>query len=94
VINEKIGRPVQVACSVTGGNGGGQLSPLTVSRAAGDGACADCEDIGQLILENCDENKPLLIRENNHLAGLPETIRSMMLVPLTIRDKVFGVLAV
>ena len=51
-------------------------------------------DISQLILDNCSEDKPLLIHENNRVQGLPETVRSMMLVPLAIRKKVFGVLSV
>jgi putative nucleotidyltransferase with HDIG domain len=36
----------------------------------------------------------LLIHENGNVRGLPEAIRSLMLVPLNIRKKVFGVLAV
>ena len=47
-----------------------------------------------MILDNCDEDKPLLIHENGNVRGLPEAIRSLMLVPLNIRKKVFGVLAV
>ena len=47
-----------------------------------------------MILDNCDEDKPLLIHENSNVRGLPEAIRSLMLVPLNIRKKVFGVLAV
>jgi putative nucleotidyltransferase with HDIG domain len=51
-------------------------------------------DISQLILDNCNEDKPLLIHENSSIQGLPADIQSMMLVPLNIRKKVFGVLAV
>jgi len=89
VINEAIQRPVQVACSISGGNGGGRLKgSLTGGKGIGS------LDISQLILDNCNEDKPLLIRENNDVRGLPEAVRSMMLVPLTIRKKVFGVLSV
>jgi putative nucleotidyltransferase with HDIG domain len=93
VINETIQRPVQVARSIAGGNGDlqSQLDRLT---EAGDGTCACSKDISQFILDNCDEDKPLLIHENSNVRGLPEAIRSLMLVPLNIRKKVFGVLAV
>jgi len=93
VINEAIKRPVQVARSVAGGNGGPRI--LTDrSTDPGDGQCACNKDISQLILDNCDEDKPLLVHENSNVQGVPEAIRSLMLVPLNIRKKVFGVLAV
>ena len=84
VINESLQRPVQVARSAAGSNGNGS------------GAVTDpCNpELNQLILENCDENKPLLIQENSNLPGLPADVRSLMLVPLNIRSKVFGVLTV
>jgi putative nucleotidyltransferase with HDIG domain len=93
VINESIQRPVQVARSFAGGNGGPPIQ-LDPSSAAGDDAFTCSRDISQLILDNCDDDKPLLIHENGHVEGLPDAIRSLMLVPLNIRKKVFGVLAV
>lgn len=86
VINESIKQPVPVARSGAGGNGNGQALAGKMGPAA--------QDISRLILENCDEEKPLLIQENNQVSGLPEAIRSLMLVPLNIRRKVFGYLAV
>jgi putative nucleotidyltransferase with HDIG domain len=84
VINESIKRPVQVARSVVRDNGNPEGTNAN-----------ECDpDISQLILENCAENKPLLIHQNSNLPGLPDDIRSLMLVPLNIRSKVFGVLAV
>ncbi len=50
--------------------------------------------ISHFIQKHCKESKPLLIHENSNLPGLPSIIRSMMLVPLTIRNKVFGILSV
>ncbi|MBR9984484.1 MAG: response regulator [Desulfosarcina sp.] len=93
VINEAIQRPVQVARSVAGGNGGPHAQPGP-STAPDDEQCACNKDISQLILDNCDEDKPLLVHENSNVRGVPEAIRSLMLVPLIIRKKVFGVLAV
>jgi putative nucleotidyltransferase with HDIG domain len=93
VINEAIQRPVQVARSAAGGNGSPQKQ-ADGSTAVCKTPCAGSMDISQLILDNCNEDKPLLIHENSRLQGLPAEIRSMMLVPLNIRKKVFGVLAV
>jgi putative nucleotidyltransferase with HDIG domain len=93
VINEAIQRPVQVARSVTGFNKEGQ-GELDRSTALGGGHFPCSKDISQLILDNCEEERPLLIQENSNVRGLPEAIRSLMLVPLNIRKKVFGVLAV
>ncbi|WP_319405128.1 HD domain-containing phosphohydrolase [uncultured Desulfosarcina sp.] len=94
VINEAIQRPVQVARSVAGGNGNPQNHPDGSTAEGDDGRYAGSLDISQLILDNCDEDRPLLIHENSKVRGLPEAIRSLMLVPLNIRKKVFGVLAV
>ncbi len=93
VINEAIQKPVQVARSFAGGNGGPPIQPDDAA-AAGVDAFGCSRDISQLILENCEDDKPLLIHENGNVRGLPEAIRSLMLVPLNIRKKVFGVLAV
>ncbi|MGD8702962.1 MAG: response regulator [Desulfosarcina sp.] len=93
VINEAVQRPVQVARSVAAGNGGGRIQLVAPTSACG-GQADGSADISQLILDNCEEDKPLLIQENSKVQGLPETIRSLMLVPLNIRNKVFGVLAV
>ncbi|WP_419656262.1 two component system response regulator [Desulfosarcina variabilis str. Montpellier] len=84
VINESIQRPVQVARAVAGN---GEMSLVT-------NADRPNMDISPLILENSEENKPLLIHNNSDLLSLPKDIRSLMLVPLNIRSKVFGVLAV
>lgn len=93
VINEAIQRPVQVARSVVNGNGS-RPAMACDATAANEAACVCTMDINQLILDNCEEDKPLLIHENSNLRELPEAIRSLMLVPLNIRKKVFGVLAV
>ena len=78
VINEAIKRPVQVARSA----------------ADSDTQCVTGMDISRLIMDNCHEDKPLLIHENSQVQGVPDAIRSLMLVPLNIRKKVFGILAV
>ena len=79
VINEAIQQPVRVARAVAGN---------------GDRPSGDDLDLSRLIMDNCDEEKPLLIQENRNVPGVPEAIRSLMLVPLNIRRKVFGILSV
>jgi putative nucleotidyltransferase with HDIG domain len=45
-----------------------------------------------LIMEVVSDEIPLLVSDNNGARGLPPELRSAMVVPLKIRDKVFGVL--
>jgi putative nucleotidyltransferase with HDIG domain len=93
VINEAIKQPVQVARSECGCDGQPKQG-LVIPAVAGIDAAHSAVGISQMILDNCDEDKPLLIHDNNNLKGVPASIRSLMLVPLTIRKKVFGALAV
>ena len=48
--------------------------------------------VESLIMEVVADELPLLIEENNGVRGLPREILSLLLTPLKIRDKVFGVL--
>ncbi len=93
VINEALQRPVQVARSVAGGHGGRRLAS-TAPGGHRDSVPACRADITSLVLDNCDEDRPLLVHENSNVPGVPDAIRSLMLVPLTIRKRVFGVLSV
>jgi putative nucleotidyltransferase with HDIG domain len=47
----------------------------------------------RLILEVASDEIPLLISRNNGSRAMPQRLSSLMLVPLKIRDKVFGVLS-
>ncbi|GAB6907266.1 Predicted two-component system transcriptional regulator [Desulfosarcina cetonica] len=87
IINEAVNQPVPVARSLARRNGHG---------AAGDQQPdpSDALDLGGFIMENREEDKPLLIQDTANVPGLPEVLRSLMLVPLNIRNKVFGILAV
>lgn len=46
----------------------------------------------QLIMETASDKTPLLISKNDGICGLSKNVLSVMLAPLTIREKVFGVL--
>jgi hypothetical protein len=69
VINEDIQRPVQVARSVAGDNGDPQALDRSRSQPH-DRRCFTGTDISQLILDNCDDDKPLLIHENSQVNGI------------------------
>jgi len=48
--------------------------------------------INKIIMETVSDEMPLLVSSNNGTYDLPDEILSFMIVPLVIRDKVFGVL--
>jgi len=76
VVNEDVDQPFRVASAA------GREAP-----GAGDGGPGEA-----LIARVAREDVPLLIPEANGHNGLPEGLHSAMLVPLSIRRKVFGVL--
>lgn len=84
VINESSNEPVEVSMAIApnqltpGDDGGGQPD------ASG--------GIGRLMMESVADEIPLLISENTGARGVPMDIRSVMVVPLKIREKIFGVL--
>ena len=97
VINESVGQPFEVASAGTGGdkkeeNGPESGQPLAPTTAAEQPA--DCVSyLSRVIMEVASDEIPLLISENNGVRGLSRELLSVMIVPLKIREKVFGVLA-
>jgi putative nucleotidyltransferase with HDIG domain len=79
VINEAVKRPFEVTAAIS-------IPNKTKSSAGTDNA------IEKLIMETVSDEMPLLISENKGAGGLSEDILSFMIVPLSIRGKVFGVL--
>jgi len=77
VINDAVQRPYAVAAS---------------GRDCPDGGSNGLPAVESLIMEVVSDDLPLLIDENNGVRGLPQGILSLLLAPLKIRDKVFGVL--
>jgi len=77
VINDAVQRPFEVVAS-------GMDCP--------DGGSEGLQAVESLIMEVVVDELPLLIYENNGVRGLPREILSLLLTPLKIRDKVFGVL--
>ncbi len=79
VINETVKRPFEVTATIS-------IPNKAKSSAGTDNA------VEKLIMETISDEMPLLISENKGAKVLPEDILSFMIVPLAIREKVFGVL--
>jgi putative nucleotidyltransferase with HDIG domain len=98
VINETDKKPIEVESSKAMGNpqrsgivvdaNAGVDNPWTVSGAKPD----NINSIDHLIMEIMEDQIPLLIQDSSDNTGLPKEISSLTIVPLKIRDKVFGVL--
>ena len=86
VINESIHEPFEVASATTATVTKDQISPVNFQPADSP------PPLSGLIMEVVSDKIPLLVSENNGASGLPSEMRSAMVVPLKIRDKVFGVL--
>jgi len=96
VINESVGQPFEVASAGTGGDKEEENEPesdlpfaqITVGEQPADYASF----LSRVIMEVASDQIPLLISENIGVRGLPRELLSVMIVPLKIREKVFGVL--
>ena len=96
VINESVKQPIEVASAK---NGKHHHTPRAFNTV--DSLFENTSDVTsqgnttsptQLLMEVAADSIPLLIAENSHTNGLPDSIMSAMLVPVKIRGKVFGVL--
>ena len=86
VINESVNQPFEVASAQAASAPKGQVAAensLPASRPV---------PLGDLIMEVVSDEIPLLVSNSNGTRGLPPELRSAMVVPLQIREKVFGVL--
>jgi putative nucleotidyltransferase with HDIG domain len=99
IFNDAVKKPVQIsASSGCGRPAAAALKPPLASLAkdclAGDDGGKLAAGVERLMLEMMADGKPLLMVENTGTQGLAPDIFSFMLVPLTIREKIFGILAV
>lgn len=78
VINDDIQKPFQVAAS---------------SISAGKTDADSLNDVAEILMETVNDQIPLLVPENNNIHGLSAEIFSFIAIPLKIRDKIFGLLA-
>jgi putative nucleotidyltransferase with HDIG domain len=96
VINETVREPFQVAGAAIEAHSdrqGGDTGNVLQAFSMKDGPFGKVSEMRRLILEVAADEIPLLMSRNNGSRGLPQCLRSLMLVPLKIRDKVFGVLS-
>ena len=96
IINESVDQPFEVASAgipaTQPDNMNTQYCRQPQLKSSGGDPAADQSSILDLIMEVVSDEIPLLISQNNGARGLPRDLLSVMLVPLKIRDKVFGVL--
>jgi putative nucleotidyltransferase with HDIG domain len=96
VINESVKMPFEVASAgapATQALAENKQTPQPLQpNTTGALSAADPSSLLSLIMEVVSDEIPLLISQNNGVRGLPTDLLSVMLVPLKIRDKVFGVL--
>lgn len=81
IVNDEDRGPTQVACN--------RRNPI----ADADGLAAQEAIPAPIIAEIATDQIPLLVADNKGARDLPLAIKSMMAVPMKIRDKAFGVLA-
>ena len=86
VINESVNQPFEVASAKATTVAKDQLAAENCQSASSVSA------LSGLIMEVVSDEIPLLVSNNNGARGLPPELRSAMVVPLKIREKVFGVL--
>ena len=93
IINETVQKPFEIAAgrgqteSEGSGNRADQPGGSGIESSAG-----SVRSFEKLIMETVSDEIPLLISDNSGARGLSLEIRSLMVVPLKIRDKIFGVL--
>jgi len=96
VINESVKQPVEVASAATAQNQPEQKDGHPNQQSGGNSGAAEMarcpSSIHDLIMEVVSDEIPLLVSKNNGARGLPPNLLSLMVVPLKIREKVFGVL--
>ena len=86
VINESVSQPFAVASA--------KATIVAKDPVAGDNSkpVSNTAPLDGLIMEVVSDEIPLLVTNNNGARGLPPELGSAMVVPLQIREKVFGVL--
>ena len=96
VINESVGQPFAVALAGKEEAENEKIETesdlLPAPNFVGEQPSGSASYLSRVIMEVASDELPLLISENNGACGLPRELLSVMIVPLKIREKVFGAL--
>ena len=95
VINDAVHMPIMIASAAASGSHLPERHSRPASQRllpAGGTHNARSGSLSKLVKESAGDEMPLLIAENNGRQNLPSDVRSIMLMPVMIREKVFGVL--
>jgi putative nucleotidyltransferase with HDIG domain len=95
IVNESLHEPVQIAAFFNSKH----ISTAESQTKFSCGLSTEQMDIrnngiAELVNEVVADQKPLLLAQNAGVRGVASDIRSLMVIPLTIRDNVFGVIVV
>ena len=95
LVNGSLDKPVQIAVSSGDTSEADTRSNQGSSKDLSQHQMYICDKgVAELVKEVVSDQKPLLIARNTGARGLASNIKSLMVIPLTIRDKVFGVILV
>jgi putative nucleotidyltransferase with HDIG domain len=93
VINDAVQEPVQVSSTAISSSNSITPDLKNVHQIAPMPSAGNLQFLSsELIMEVVSDQIPLLISQNTANNGLPAEIKSAMIVPLKIRNKVFGVI--
>lgn len=96
VINETMNQPFQVAVTsnICGSSDNGLIPSGGFSRPSirSERPGQELKSIERMVMEIAADQIPLLVSERDPSRGLPADYQSLMMTPLKIREKVFGVL--
>lgn len=95
VVNDAVRMPFRIASAIAAGAGETRSHLPRSSAESVDGGpdlALPIPSVEGLVMESAKDEMPLLIAENNDTRDLPPDIHSMILMPVKIRAKVFGVL--
>jgi putative nucleotidyltransferase with HDIG domain len=95
LLNESTDQAIPIAFSKANNSSSSCEQPEKVKACGSSGIFPLSEDpyIRTLVFDVVKDDQPLLIVENNGSGSLPANIRSFMLVPLKIRNKLMGILS-
>jgi putative nucleotidyltransferase with HDIG domain len=95
LLNESTDQAIPIAFSKANNSSSSCEQPEKVKACGSSGIFPFSEDpyIRTLVFDVVKDDQPLLIVENNGSGSLPANIRSFMLVPLKIRNKLMGILS-